>query len=191
MKFDWDQESFVTMRWQSVIIIVYSLHLGRVCSTKVPGTCASIGYADRCCPPGGICTATDGTCKCDTLCHQRSDCCADIYCSPSTFNLCYHVFQHSNNHTHGCPGLKSVCYFKFFTVPTTCQQMGITQCCNNADLRNCRVLNPQNVINLGGITHYSDYTSICSCDPDCHGRVSPYNCCADAVQIGCTRELFS
>ena len=47
------------------------------------GTCASIGYSDRCCPPGANCQASDGNCKCSADCHLYEDCCSDVSCPRS------------------------------------------------------------------------------------------------------------
>lgn len=49
------------------------------------GTCASVGYSTKCCPPGETCQASDGKCKCGTDCHLEhlDDCCGDVFCHPS------------------------------------------------------------------------------------------------------------
>ena len=54
------------------------------------GTCASIGYSTKCCPPGESCEASDGNCKCKMDCHTYKDCCEDVFCHPSNNNV-YHI----------------------------------------------------------------------------------------------------
>ena len=66
--------------------------------------------------------------------------------------------------------------------------MGITECCTDDNLYNCRVRNPLTVFDLGGVTQYTNYATRCSCDLGCHDRAPPFSCCPDAVQIGCARE---
>ena len=48
------------------------------------GTCASIGYANKCCPPGRDCQASDGNCTCNVSCHSPEKCCKDVFCHRST-----------------------------------------------------------------------------------------------------------
>ena len=52
------------------------------------GSCASIGYNTKCCPPyededdrDRLCKARDGNCYCDMLCHLSVDCCDDSACN--------------------------------------------------------------------------------------------------------------
>ena len=47
------------------------------------GTCKSIGYSAKCCPPGESCEASDGDCECEADCHNLDDCCEDVFCHPS------------------------------------------------------------------------------------------------------------
>ena len=58
----------------------------------VSGTCASIGYADSCCPPqNDSCKSADGECFCNADCHTYGDCCENVYCPSSKktkFNMC-------------------------------------------------------------------------------------------------------
>ena len=81
----------VNMKWQSVIAVIVFVapSLGFNFVPSSAGTCASIGYADRCCPRGAECTATDGTrsCSCDPGCYITFNCCQDVFCSPSKFKL--------------------------------------------------------------------------------------------------------
>ena len=51
----------------------------------VSGTCASIGYSTSCCPRGGNCQASGGTCNCDDACYSvmPNDCCSDVACPRS------------------------------------------------------------------------------------------------------------
>ena len=71
----------------SIIVAAVSLRLAMAQFNGQPpltGTCASIGYADRCCPPGGNCQASPGNCRCDASCHFDETCCQDIFCSSGT-----------------------------------------------------------------------------------------------------------
>ena len=90
------------------------------------GTCASIGYSTKCCPPssgsGDPCKASDGNCRCDGKCHSeyRNDCCEDVFCISSTTNIikfriiaCMDIIMLNNI---------------LFAEPKTCQDIG---CCNN------------------------------------------------------------
>ena len=52
-------------------------------TTTYTGTCASIGYSTKCCPPGESCTATNGNCSCDASCHTNQECCKDVFCPES------------------------------------------------------------------------------------------------------------
>ena len=77
------------MKWLVVSVVIYLQVAYSQQSSPIPtGSCASINYANKCCPPsvnriGGI--ATDGgshPCACDTLCHTFQDCCtADANCT--------------------------------------------------------------------------------------------------------------
>ena len=49
----------------------------------VSGTCASINYADKCCPPDESCVAADGDCECNAGCHNLGNCCGDVHCPRS------------------------------------------------------------------------------------------------------------
>ena len=77
----------VIMKWISAIAVIVFItpSLGFNFVPSSAGSCASIGYADRCCPRGAECTATDGTrsCTCDPGCYAISTCCQDVFCSPS------------------------------------------------------------------------------------------------------------
>ena len=57
------------------------------------GSCASIGYSAKCCPPGESCEASDGNCKCSTRCHNKllNNCCKDVFCHPSNNYNVYHI----------------------------------------------------------------------------------------------------
>ena len=60
----------------------YSIDVATIAAT-ISGTCASIGYTTRCCPPDEDCMAADnddGTdaCYCSSDCHVFGDCCSDI-----------------------------------------------------------------------------------------------------------------
>lgn len=68
------------------------------------GTCASIGYSTKCCPPGLDCTAKDGNCTCDTSCHNHKNlCCKDVFCRQSKLII---IVQCNNYycalHVHAC-----------------------------------------------------------------------------------------
>ena len=57
------------------------------------GTCASIGYSTKCCPPEENCQASDGNCRCSTDCHNEylDDCCEDVFCHPGSMQ--YGVYE--------------------------------------------------------------------------------------------------
>ena len=52
------------------------------------GSCKSIDYSAKCCPPGETCKASDGDCSCKADCHDEdfNDCCDDVFCHPSNNN---------------------------------------------------------------------------------------------------------
>lgn len=61
------------------------------------GSCASINYSTKCCPPGGNCNATDGPCHCGSECHRLEDCCTDVFCPESKILLSQsHLDLHNN-----------------------------------------------------------------------------------------------
>ena len=53
------------------------------------GSCKSIDYSAKCCPPGETCKASDGDCSCKADCHDEdfNDCCDDVFCHPSNNNF--------------------------------------------------------------------------------------------------------
>ena len=51
------------------------------------GTCASIGYSERCCPPGANYWASDSDCGCSADCHHFVDCCSDVSCPQGKYWL--------------------------------------------------------------------------------------------------------
>ena len=57
------------------------------------GTCASIGYSDKCCPQSSnsatACRASDGNCNCGHDCHllNNNDCCSDVACPSSKYAI--------------------------------------------------------------------------------------------------------
>ena len=76
-------------------------------SSAGAGTCASIGYSTKCCPPEGNCTVTakstsGSPCKCNFPCHNIAvnDCCADIFCPkgiPELYYACMHAISYDLN----------------------------------------------------------------------------------------------
>ena len=79
----------------TIIILVNLSHQSEqpihISNQKDSGSCASIGYSAKCCPPGESCEASDGNCKCSASCHNKklNNCCEDVFCRPSN----NHVYQ--------------------------------------------------------------------------------------------------
>ena len=61
--------------------------------SMLTGTCASIGYSDKCCPQSSnsatACRASDGNCNCGYDCHLShvNDCCTDVACPSSKYAI--------------------------------------------------------------------------------------------------------
>ena len=72
------------------------------------------------------------------------------------------------------------CVNNFCIEPRTCRDIGIQQCCNEdtAGEGGCIVY-----YHSGGTTNNEG----CSCALSCH-QSNDYQCCPDAVQIGCVRK---
>ena len=81
------------------------------------GTCASIGYSTKCCPPGESCEASDGNCKCSASCRSQyfNNCCEDVFCHPSNNNVYHIIIIITTNNW-------------YLADPKTCQDVG---CCNS------------------------------------------------------------
>ena len=62
------------------VIAIVSSAAAQIMQPSLTGTCASIGYATACCPPGAQCQASDGNCNCGADCHGFGDCCSDVHC---------------------------------------------------------------------------------------------------------------
>ena len=132
----------------------------------VPGTCASIGYSNACCPPNEVCQASDGECYCNANCHTFGDCCQDVHC-PSRKKKTDSSMNNSQLHS---------CIF-FNKEPRTCSAIGITTCCEDVQNNgNCDV-------------HFRDsQENHCSCNISCYLR---NDCCSDVSAIGCIcKQVF-
>ena len=74
-----------------LLTILVSLSQSQYADPVYSGSCASIDYSEKCCPPGESCKAMDGNCYCNADCHDDNDCCDDIFCQPSSNNF-YRMF---------------------------------------------------------------------------------------------------
>ena len=137
----------------------------------ISGTCASIGYTTRCCPPDEDCMAVDNSagtdpCYCSSDCHVFGDCCSDIV------NVCPRCKWNISNLTMlCCYKQRQYSYIIFLSIaPRTCTELGfVDRCCEDPmSLGFCEI-----------------ESSSCSCKQSCF---IDNNCCPE---IGCSRMCLT
>ena len=76
----------ITVKLITLLMFV-GLSQSEYINPEYSGTCASIGYSTKCCPPGEPCQASDGNCRCSADCHYEylKDCCEDVFCHPGIY----------------------------------------------------------------------------------------------------------
>ena len=146
---------------------------------NAPGSCMEAGYQNCCI--GGYCAGSPPSCLCDTVCHQRGDCCPDINqtcpvgsCAAAGYRACctdggvcigtggcYCDFACSF-FGDCCPDFPDLCPVEFGSVIGSCAAAGYTGCCDDGS--EC-MGSPAN----------------CRCDEECrdHG-----DCCSD-IAVTC------
>ena len=88
--------NMITARFKIIILLTILVSLSHqseqpihISNQNYHGSCASIGYSAKCCPPGESCEASDGNCTCSASCHNKhfNNCCEDVFCHPSNNNI--------------------------------------------------------------------------------------------------------